>query len=713
MTYPFEPRRHTLASIRTVLAALGLLVVLIQDLTRPSHAAIVLPIEVIGTNLTTESVSVVVPGNPPITSLRMQIHGLTLANKASVQVNSAAWVNLNNTTVAVDEPGKSYGGIGGGFGTLNLTLKLAAGVAKSGTNTIRFRFNDVTRASIGYRVLRFNFLANGTNVLPESTFVADDPRTWKAPLTNATSVAEGRNLWYTRPLVVRGDAIQARCTDCHAHDGRDLKYFNYSNKSIIERSKFHGLTPTEAQKIASYIRMLNVPYAAKGRPWNPPYQPGPGLDAAPVRDWAAGAGLSWVLSRDDASFDYMFTNGITAEQIAFKSMINAREIPLAIQFPDWNHWLPEVHPKDAWGATFTKSKLNTNYTRIRGMMSSDKLLSARRIKTLSQEWYTDAVFFFGRDGTMDVPEPAKPWPLEFQVNYNSTMHWRLTKFWEIITEFQLEDMGVEVLGAHANDRTWYDSMLFNTGPHFMHLTKTGNPINDGSINNWDYFSAIWYQLQVTLNNSNKRPSGTDPIDWAYLHAFAGRLASKDVGSAAVMTLNLVTAAQSLENGKGPRSWGYGWEPVSRANLHFMAPEPHFPYVWKQVPAARRKLIAEAYLKNWIEKTASYPVDHYYYSDDPRWNGAFARPNEVLPTPINPTGGRWIERYWPLAKNFRKLGVDEVQINRLIDFGKALWPLNDWDSLRAPTVALAESTPESPLVPPRAPTQPTGFRVVAR
>ena len=63
--------------------------------------------------------------------------------------------------------------------------------------------------------------------------------------------------------------------------GRDLKFFNYSNASIQSRSAFHGLTSQQGLDIAAYIRGISDTNAAPGpvcRPWNPPYQPGAGLD---------------------------------------------------------------------------------------------------------------------------------------------------------------------------------------------------------------------------------------------------------------------------------------------------------------------------------------------------------------------------------------------------------------------------------------------------
>src|SRR5580693_416440 len=104
---------------------------------------VVLPIEVVGINGTTATITVDVPEAQAsrVRSLWMQIHGMGYADMVSVQVNAGAWLPLNNETAAVAEPGKSYGGIGGGFATLKLTLPLPPGAVTPGANTVRFRFN--------------------------------------------------------------------------------------------------------------------------------------------------------------------------------------------------------------------------------------------------------------------------------------------------------------------------------------------------------------------------------------------------------------------------------------------------------------------------------------------------------------------------------------------------------------------------------------------
>src|ERR1700730_4163115 len=64
---------------------------------------VTLPVEIVGENGTTSSVTVDVPARRArdVRSLSMEIHGLSYADMVSVQVNASAWFSLNNNTVAV------------------------------------------------------------------------------------------------------------------------------------------------------------------------------------------------------------------------------------------------------------------------------------------------------------------------------------------------------------------------------------------------------------------------------------------------------------------------------------------------------------------------------------------------------------------------------------------------------------------------------------
>ncbi len=146
--------------------------------------------------------------------------------------------------------------------------------------------------------------------------------------------------------------LKATCSHCHTPDGRDLKYFNFSSWSIEARSVFHKLTAVQGKQIASYIRSLPTPAPTQVRPWNPPYQPGPGLDARPVEEWSAGAGLDAALPRNADTLWYIFPDGLNRADMKRRmettANLNLRELPMALQLPDWNEWLPTTHPVDIW-----------------------------------------------------------------------------------------------------------------------------------------------------------------------------------------------------------------------------------------------------------------------------------------------------------------------------------------------------------------------------
>jgi hypothetical protein len=319
-------------------------------------------------------------------TLYIQGHGLGYrdghspkSGKASVSLNNGAtWVRLTNNDphVAVQIPEVYYDGIGGGYRTVRVKVDLQAlsppgGVLTAGTPyTLKFSFNGTDGTSSGYRIIDFDILngsGQGAQSVLATTKQYDDPdpvtQRWPAPAgTTAADRRAGERLFRARHSLKdsNGNGIIAACSDCHAQDGRDLQYYGYSNRSIETRARFHGLTSAQGNQIAAYIRSLNV--RSLGRPWNPPYQPGPGRDStALVQGWAAGAGLTGVLESETAANGGMLTaifpHGTTDPAVVANTIsatngyarLNLREVPISIQLPDWNSWLPEVHPVDLWG----------------------------------------------------------------------------------------------------------------------------------------------------------------------------------------------------------------------------------------------------------------------------------------------------------------------------------------------------------------------------
>ncbi|MRX07524.1 hypothetical protein GJ697_06745 [Pseudoduganella sp. FT25W] len=299
--------------------------------------------------------------------------------KASVRVlgggsdDSTPWVDITDANVILADDERLHGGVNGGFYTTRITLPLDAAtrarlVALPATNRIQFRFNGTDGESNGYRVLNLQLQDASALQVDSTTLQRFDPLSERdASAVTAADAAAGKALWYAHGTIAKSAIVtrtlQAACASCHADNGRDLQYFNYSNNAIVQRSRFHGLSETQGQQIVAFLRasLQHVPYVEKGRPWNPPYQPGPGLDcnsADCATRWAAGAGLEAVLATPADAVKALFGKPLDAPLALTqadvdrvmnpKATMNARETAIAMQFPDWNAWLPTIHPLDVW-----------------------------------------------------------------------------------------------------------------------------------------------------------------------------------------------------------------------------------------------------------------------------------------------------------------------------------------------------------------------------
>jgi hypothetical protein len=291
---------------------------------------------------------------------------------ASQPNSDAPWVDITNETVQVDSVALAHGGINGGLVTLSFALPLddaaRARLSPTGANEIEFRFNGTDGAGNGFRVLNLQLRDGaGKNLTPATLKWADIAEEKAAGQSSSAASARGKALWSGRDLLLKSPIvprkIRAACNDCHAVDGRDLQYFNYSNHSIVQRSRFHGLSEAEGQDIAAYLRAASysakVPHVAQAAPWNPPFQPGPGLDARPAVEWSAGAGLAAVLPDGEAFMKVLFGKPLDDAPLSVSQadingvldatkVLNTRETAVALQYPDWNAWLPPLHPLDIW-----------------------------------------------------------------------------------------------------------------------------------------------------------------------------------------------------------------------------------------------------------------------------------------------------------------------------------------------------------------------------
>jgi hypothetical protein len=661
---------------------------------------VVLPIEVLATEGGTVSriVTLTAEQAESVRSLWLQIHGLRYADQASVQVNASDWMQLNNNTVSIAEPGRSFGGIGGGFSTLVMSLALPNGTVISGANTIRFRFNRTDGFVSSYRVLALNFL-NGDEktILPPDTFAEDAPETWRPPLPDAASIQSGRELWQTASLTAsslpNSPRIQAHCADCHAQDGRDLKYFNFSNSSIISRSRFHGLSTLQGEQIASYIRSLPLPNP--GRPWNPPYQPGPGLDEQPTSTWAAGAGLAWVLDRDTDALPFLLSqhSAQVSRGLAYPSgdttnlrelalqispdifrpdgNLNAHEIPIALQLPDWSRWLPRVHPKDAWGQAFTRSEFAALYdgdttseikTKVGAKLSLRALLVGSQTPNYNMRPVVTAFTQWSQARRAFVKGLVKPkivWSPALTNKIHSTQLWQLVKTWEMMREFGLEGRGRDLFGMSAESRTWCNTVPAETSPSAVHIPDGPFGVGGSALTN-EYFTASWYELQIILNSGNHRHRDRAPVDWVYIIGHFINLYAETRQPEPTRLLVAVTKAlQSTDPRLGPDDLSQGWRPDQNIDPRILI-NPAWAPVFASLPVDVRRALTAALLTAWMDKNQQYPVAKYLPLGLP------PRSYTTHPGYGDISGGK----VWEAASQFRRAGVPPDVVRRLLEWGIA-------------------------------------------
>ena len=630
----------------------------------PTRAAVILPVEVVGSDGTIVSRTLDIPpvNGSVVRSLWMQIHGLSYPDLASVQINESAWVSLNNNTVTVAEPGRSYGGIGGGFATLKMTMPLPAGLLKEGPNTIRFRFNRTNGVASGFRVLAFNFnTIEGLSVLPADTFAQEDPNSWQPPLGTPADILTGENLWRKGALKANGLAkappIRAHCGDCHTADGRDLKYFNFSNASVIARSRFHGLTERQGEQIASYVRSLKVPNP--GRPWNPPYQPGPGLDARPIEDWAAGAGLASVLDRDEDSLPFLFPQtkerslvaSITPDLFRPDGNLNVREIPIAMQLPDWNHWLPHVHPIDAWGDNFTHSRFAGWYAAANSGERPDV--------TATNAWFDDWGKAQHKFLQKYAARDAEKWTPELTEKIYASQLWQLVKTWEITQQYALEGRGQEVYGPGSEARTWLNTIPTSAAPASAGIPDGPNGMGGSALTN-EYFSSCWYQLQILVNNGNHQHRDKTPVNWPYFaDQFLKLRAQSQTPEPARVLLAIIKSMQSTNPKIGPEDRQEGWRPERNIDPRIMINAEWAP-MFQPLASDVKLAITESLLTAWLDKNTEYQTSRYFSLGLSA--GSYSPPTELA--------GVFGGRVWEAAPQFQAAGVRPELVKRTVSWGRA-------------------------------------------
>jgi hypothetical protein len=644
-----------------------------------SAATITMPIEVMGTSSTTQSVQVNVPSSSGVSgplNLWMQIHGLEYQTQASVKVNNGAWIPINSQTATVQGLVNNYGGIGGAFSTLSMTVSLPAGLVQAGTNTVSFQFNGSDGFSSGFRVLAFNVqLPNGTSLISSSAFAQADPSTWTAPLTDAADITAGQTLWRTGTITqpVSGGSpqtLQAHCGDCHAQDGRDLKYFNYSNNSIYVRSVFHGLNATQANQIVSYIRSLPTPAPSSARPWNPPYQPGPGTDSQPVTNWSAGAGVNAVLASDAAMVPYVSPTMSSAD-FNPNGNLSVRNTPIAFQLLDWNHWLPRIHPVDSYGQSFTQSAAYADYQSLVKNLVPNNATVYNNNKNTFSNWQPDEQTF----QLAQTPASTDPsWSnATTATKLYSVSLWQMVKNWEVNQQFGLEGLAQTVFGPQADSRAWYSGAPFRSSPSINHIPIGSPGIHNGLPSTFTAVSFDWYYAQLVLNNSNKEASCINPIDWGYFYSILSNRSSYSPPQAALYFTMLTKALQISQNGTGPQvgcNGGWMWQ-ANDPSVLVALPNQNMQTdnIFSGLSSTTTATLVNSYMTQWLAAASQYSPQQYY-------TGSFTTANESIKGGFF---GGWAARVYYMIPHLEYQGMSPALAQQIANWAATMWPGNNWNS----------------------------------
>jgi hypothetical protein len=669
-----------------------------------------------------------------------------LQSAADVRLNGGPWVAINNENVGCAWNDQLHGCVAGMHHAIAFTIPVdVLGTPTRGPNRLEFRFNGTDGIRSGWRVLHFGFMRpedpsieffdgrkHGAHDV--HVFTEDLGQDVPASYDDDANFRAGEALWNRTGILeeLDGQPIEASCSSCHARDGSDLRYFGYSYRTTVARARGHGLSATEANQIASYVHSQDLTdrqgetYAPPGRPWNPPFQPGlcygrgsdQSPDDVPAYWWAAGGGIDCVLRQEREGpgrkdmlaylfpkngnpangVDYTADGRLNANHIAVgnddSGRINLREIPITSQLPDWNKWLPDIHPMDAVPHKWANSGIQAAEAKMEEAIaegSVDDISQAVKVYDLT-----------ARNG--DQPPNAdgiyaSSWCCGNNGGEVASLAMRNYTMTRVNAAFIRHDRYGEAPSLNPNGRKPFTEPLgrvgharleFNAGPH---INKDDNPFTAP----YQYANQAqdvchthtWYYLQVVMNPGiSDNASGQSPVDWGYQEMYT-RACAAELG--VDMTLRFaVSFLKELE--RHTNRWGVdgrgndgvpgnvddpGYDRGANATAIFPGPllssiqEPWHSPAWQKEPELCADFFT-AYLKVWNDYFLDIPLKEWPRSDSNNEyfdtysqgdeTGAFGRKPRYQMSFLD--GLHLLSTQCP--------GVDPSEVRRMAAWGDGMW-----------------------------------------
>ena len=637
-------------------------------------------------------------------AFRDQLKNPNRTPKASIRVNGGNWIHVTNSNFNVNAQAMQAGGIGGGWQTMRMTLDVNL---PAGENTIAFRFNGTDGLSTGYRVIGINALRDGTFVFEQPDF--PDPSTWTAPegYGSQEDIQEGKDLWYNGDIVESLkigrdlEPLSVSCAGCHAESGHDLQYFAFSNESIVNRSRFHGLSEADGKRIAAYIRSLELKrqdstsYDPPGRPWDPPYQPSPDLGQKPPSDWAAGGGLEWVLEDDAGMWQYL-TEGTGDFRGIFDAAsdedIAVYDDPIALQLADWNQWLPRMHPYDIFGQHILQ---NTDEIGEGSTWRDDVIGHFEAMKATLDEQGAQGLAQ-GANEMAHFGSAARKHYLNFLdgksyiqlENFSgeraeiSIKKWAMTKIWQEMQQHHLADDADVLYGDDAETLSWLSGdarIVFEIAPHISadntsHFAWQIAPTGD-------YTTTTWYHTQMILNAGNERGGAVSPVDWNYQPMF---IQSTPHPLRSIQTFAKMQG--EFEDNDRPLEQVY----IRQIHPGLFMPGGKYADPYDRMKPERRANAYTALLSSLMGMLEGHSESEWRAV----WGKGIGTKQEVLrPATYVPglitqniSGAlhgrdfRWADGWYTAIGRFADAGVDRNVLKRMVAFGEELWPRGNWNSI---------------------------------
>jgi hypothetical protein len=212
-------------------------------------------------------------------------------------------------------------------------------------------------------------------------------------------------------------------------------------------------------------------------------------------------------------------------------------------------------------------------------------------------------------------------------------------------------------------------MLFSVSPFMSGMPRPSAVIGNGSVVAHQYFSFVWYQLQLILNDGNGLAQGTDPIDWAYALGYPVNDLTWDalrsqprVGTGALLIMWLTKALQS----------GFSAGGVNDTNPNRLVVFPGQVSTWSEMPVSLKLQLMNAWISTWLNRFQPVPLQQLIGTGQASATVNFTQLNN-LETDLAQA----------LAE-LRYQGADMNLLQQLATWGSSLWPGYDWSgALNAP------------------------------